>query len=107
LWSFGMHVEHLTEGHIVTIEVLSPTGIPRFEGGRLAAPITTLEGRTVAFLSNQKNGTVSLYKGLESALSGAGIAGIYRTTKPVASVAHGDLPGVAASCDVAVVALGD
>lgn len=89
------------------IEVLSPTGVPRTSERRLAAPVASLAGRIVGFLSNNKNGTEPLYRGLEGALLEAGVAGIYRTSKPVASIAHSDLPGVAALCDVAVVALGD
>jgi hypothetical protein len=89
------------------IEVLNPTGIPKGDDGLLAPAVASLEGRTIGFLSNNKNGTESLYRGLEGALIEMGVAGIFRTAKPVASIAHGDLEGVARSCDVAVVALGD
>jgi hypothetical protein len=95
------------EGEVMMIEVLSPMGIPKGDDGILAAPVASLEGRTIGFLSNNKNGTEFLYRGLEAALLEAGVAGIFHTSKPIASIAHGDLEGVARSCDVAVVALGD
>ena len=89
------------------IEVLSPVGIPSERAGRLTARISSLTGRTVGLLSNNKNGTEALYAGMERALLAAGIGSVLRWSKPVASVGHADLPGVAASCDVAVVALAD
>jgi hypothetical protein len=89
------------------IEVLSPAGVPQADEGSLASRLRSLAGRTVALLSNNKNGTDSIYRGLEAALREQGVNDIVRFSKPVASMAHGDLAGVAASCDAAVVALGD
>lgn len=89
------------------VEILSPIGVPAASAHRLAARLDRLSGRSVWLLSNNKNGTEALYRGLERALREYGVARIERSSKPVASVAHADLQAVAAECDAAVVALAD
>jgi hypothetical protein len=66
----------------MTIRVLDPSNESRVVGGRLAARPTSLEGKTVGFISNGKEGTKGYFTHLDRMLrEELGVADVIWRTK--------------------------
>jgi hypothetical protein len=93
----------------MTFRVLDPTPEKAPPVGQLAPRLATLEGKTIGFISNGKEGTKGFFTHLDRLLRDEfGVANVvFRTKSNYSAPADGYIVGEVANWDMVVTGIGD
>jgi hypothetical protein len=91
------------------VRVLDPTNEMRETGGRPAARLSSLTGKTIGFISNGKHGTKRYFTELERMMrEDLGVAQVmWRTKSNYSAPADADIIGEIPNWDAVVTGVGD
>jgi hypothetical protein len=91
------------------LRVLDPTNEMKATGGRPAARLSSLRGKTIGFISNRKEGTKGYFTELERMMrEDLGVARVmWRTKSNYSAPADADIIGEIPKWDAVVTGVGD